>query len=268
MTAVTRGRRRYRIPRGLISPEGGPFDPVLRLERRGYRREALAVSLGLGLHVGLFLLAQLVPPPPPATVRREIAVIAAAPPPAPPAPAPEPPPKRVQARRPLREARPAAAQASKVVARTPDPSEPLDFTGFTMVTGESRSFAGGITASNGKSQTAVTDPNASGRGVVGSHGHSELGSLAKPPAPARRDWACSWPEDAQESDLKDARVSVRVSVDRDGAPAAVQILAAPAPSFADAARRCALAEVYRPALDVAGRRIGGTTPLFVVHFVR
>ncbi len=183
-----------------------------------------------------------------------------------PVPPPPPPPKHVEARRSPVTQRPAAAQAGKVVTVARDPNQPLDFTGFDMVTGESEAFAGGFTASKGKSKTAVAEPTATADGV-GKRVVKAL-SQAKPAGPARDDWACAWPEAAQESDLRDVRVSITVRVDRDGAPEAVQVVASPLPMFAEAARQCAMAEEYRAALDDDGHHTAGSTPLFVVHFVR
>jgi outer membrane biosynthesis protein TonB len=191
--------------------------------------------------------------------------MAAPPPVAPPAPVPQPP-KRAEARRPRAAQRPAAAQAAKVVTVARDPNQPLDFTGFDMVTGESEAFAGGFTATKGKSKTAVAEPSATAEGVGTKVVKGP--SQAKPAGPAREDWACAWPEAAQESDLRDVRVSVKVAVDRDGSPQSVQVIASPAPSFGEAARQCAMAEDYRAALDDDGHHIAGSTPLFVVHFVR
>jgi hypothetical protein len=248
-------------------PEG-PYERILRLQAFGSWRPLAALGLGVGLHVGLFLLVQLIPkPPPPEPARREIPVVMAAPPPPPPVapPAPPPPPAKHEARRSPVNQRPAAAKAAKVVTVARDPNTPLDFTGFDMVTGDSAAYAGGFTASKGKSETAVTQPALPTAPV---HRVVKAPSQAKPAGPAREDWACSWPEEAQESDLRDARVSVRVEVDRDGAPESVQILASPAASFTEAARRCAMGEEYRAALDDDGHHISGSTPLFVIHFVR
>ncbi|HUB07005.1 MAG TPA: hypothetical protein VMB50_08390 [Myxococcales bacterium] len=266
-------RRKYRVPRGALRTPEGPYDRVLGLSHGVSARLAASAVIALCLHVGLVALARFIPPSPQLPVTREIPITVATiqPPPPPPAPPPAPPPepvRHVQARAAPRAPRPAAAQAGKVIARAPTPSEPLDFTGFDIVTGQSESFAGGFTAANGKSKAAVTNPNASADGVVGGHGTVGHKSLARAPAPSREDWACSWPDDQQESDLRDARVSVRVSVDRDGDPQSVQVVNAPGQSFAEAARRCALGESYDSALDVDGHRVPGTTPLFIVHFVR
>jgi protein TonB len=262
-----RRRRRFRVPRGFAGDTGDPYANVLDLNR-AHGRVAIAVVSALAFHISLVSIAviapRVIPSPPPAA--KEILVMAE--PPAPPPPpstlAPEPPtPPPAQARRVPSSPRPAAAQAGKVIARAPDPSEPLDLSGFDLVTGKSETFAGGFTASAGTSQKAVLNPQASARGTGDARP-----SLARPAQPGRHDWACSWPEDAQESDLRDARVGIRVSVASDGAPDSVEVVSTPGPSFGEAARRCALSEQYKPALDASGRRIPGTTSLFLVHFLR
>jgi len=263
-----RRRRRFLVPRGFAGDTGDPYANVLDLNR-AHGRVAIAVIFALAFHISLVSIAVVVPrtiaSPPPAT--KEVLVMAeppAPPPPPPAAPAPEPaaPPPR-EARRMAPAPRPAAAQAGKVIARAADPSEPLDLSGFDLVTGKSETFAGGFTASAGTSQKAVVDPQASAHGVGDGRP-----SQARPAQPGRHDWACSWPEDAQESDLRDVRVSLRVIVAPDGAPESVDVVSSPAPSFAEAARRCALSERYKPALDASGRRISGATSLFLVHFLR
>jgi protein TonB len=160
--------------------------------------------------------------------------------------------------------RPAAAQAGKVITRAAEPSGPLDLSGFDLVTGKSETFAGGFTASAGTSAKAVLDPRAAADGK----GEGPPVSLARPAQPGRHDWACSWPEDAQAGDQRDARVSIRVNVSPDGSPEGVDIVNSPAAAFAEAARRCALSEQYKPALDSSGHRTRGVTSLFLVHFLR
>jgi protein TonB len=262
-----RRRRRNRVPRGFAGDTGDPYANVLDLNR-AHGRVAIAVATALTFHIALVSIAVVAPrrleqPPSPT---KEILVVAEVtpppPPPAAPAPEPTPPPTR-EARRPTPSPRPAAAQAGKVIARAAEPTEPLDLSGFDLVTGKSETFAGGFTASAGTSQKAVVDPRASAKGVGDGRP-----SQARPAQPGRHDWACSWPEDAQESDLRDARVSLRVTVGPDGAAESVEVVSSPGPSFGEAARRCALSEPYKPALDASGKRIAGATSLFLVHFLR
>jgi outer membrane biosynthesis protein TonB len=175
------------------------------------------------------------------------------PPPAPEeTPPPEPPP-------PPRHPRPtASAEAGKVVAAAVDPNQPVDMTSFTMPVGTSDAYAGGFTAPAGTSSVAVAEPV---RAVRPS-------GKARAAGPARRDWSCPWPEEEQSGDLHDASVHIRIHVGVDGRATAVDVLASPKDSFAEAARACALSEPFRPELDDAGHPVVGLTPPISVHFVR
>jgi hypothetical protein len=137
-------------------------------------------------------------------------------------------------------------------------------TGFDMAVGKGDAYAGGYTAASGTSTIAVHNPSA----VAAGTSPSSASRLARSAAPLRRDWACGWPEDAEAGEVRDVRVTIRVSVSRDGAAEAVDVVGDAAPMFADAARRCASAELYRAALDNAGAAVVGVTQPFVVHFLR
>jgi len=176
-------------------------------------------------------------------------------------PLPPPPPKL-----PRRSAPPAAARAGKAVTAEPPSSQPLDLTQFDMPVGKSESYAGGFTAPAGTSAAAVNDPRAHPRGVVGGTGTGP--GLARAPAPLRREWACAWPDEEAASDLREARVTIRVSVDVGGRAERVEVLGSPPASFASAARACARGESFQTARDDAGREVAGVTAPFVVHFVR
>jgi outer membrane biosynthesis protein TonB len=271
--------RRHRVPRGFATEVGPPFDAVLALGSRGDRsRFVLAGLLALGAHGLVIVLAMLPsPPPPPTPPKREIPVVIAAPvkPPPKPEPKPEPPPEPPKAVAPkvarVDRTPPAPAQAGKVISAAPDPSQPLDMTDFAMVTGKGNSYAGGVTTATGKSTKAVTSAVVSDKGKPDAppvRVAPPAPSLSKPPGPARRDWSCTWPDEEQDSELHDARVSIRVQVDPDGAPLKVDVLNTPSPGFGEAARRCALQETYRAALDDAGKRVSAITSPFLVHFVR
>jgi protein TonB len=268
MTPVVKRRaRRFKVPRGFLGPSPQRIvPPVSRVGDRG--RVLFAILLGVALHSVLAIGAwrTAVMPRAPKVLITQNVQIERPKPPLPPPPAPEepkPPPPR-----PLRKARhvaepPAAAQAGRVIARAETPQQPLDFTGFDMVVGKGDTYAGGYTASSGTSKSAVDNSAATAHGT----GPPDA-SRARAASPSRREWACGWPEDAQDTDIRDARASIRVRVDRDGEAQMVEIISSPSPSFAEAARRCALAETYRTALDDAGHGIAGITPPFVVHFIR
>ena len=143
-------------------------------------------------------------------------------------------------------------------------SGPADLTGFDLVVGEGKSYAGGYTAAKGTSTRAVETPNA----VVGGVPNAPAPDLSRPATPLRRDWACAWPDEAQDSDLREVRATIRVSVGTDGVPSRVEILSAPPGGFGEAARRCAERELYRPGLDRNGKPIAVETHLFNVRFIR
>src|SRR4051812_48077299 len=97
-------------------------------------------------------------PPPPAPAAAAPPSEAPPPPAAPPAPDPPPPPPPAAAAPPSEAPPPPpAAEAAKVLTAEPDPNEPVDLTGDSIVTGNGDHFAGGITAANGTSKEAVRD---------------------------------------------------------------------------------------------------------------
>jgi protein TonB len=207
----------------------------------------------------------------------EIEVVKEEPPP-PPAP-PEPEAKQDRAPQPRvmpHEAPPpppAPAQASKVLTREPDPNEPVDLTGNTIVTGNATDFPGGLTSANGTGTTAVrslTSPT----GVPGGTGAPS----ARPPPPgpdrSRRlslggagEWNCPFPPEADTAQIDDAFVTLQVDVRPDGTPSAVSVVSDPGNGFGREARRCGLARRYPPSLDHDGNPIADTGKVRV-HFSR
>ena len=140
---------------------------------------------------------------------------------------------------------------------------PVDLSSFSIATGHAQTYAGGLTSANGTSHLA--SPNAA-RTLP--RAARTAPSQARAAQPARKDWSCGWPAEAEETDLRETRVIVKVDVSADGDATAAQVQGSALSGFAEAARRCALSEQYRPALDATGRRIAGETPLLMVHFVR
>lgn len=255
---------KYRVRPDALSGELAEDPYAIAARIGGYSagwRWPMALATTLAIHAALTVLAYLgdqehreVAPPPQQIVTLERA------PPAPPEPPPPPPPPPRQPP-PRRTAAPAAAQSGRVVTATPHPTEPEDLTSFAMPVGKSESYAGGLSAASGASTVAVSDPRASARGVGGE-------SQARPASPARRDWACAWPEEEQASDLHDLRVTVRVRVSETGRAEQVDVLSSPKDSFTQAARACAQGETFRPARNDAGQEVAGLTSPFAVHFVR
>jgi protein TonB len=198
------------------------------------------------------------PPPPPPPVEEE-----SPPPPRAPklaakrapvaAPAPERPPA----------AAPAAAQAAQVLAQEPK-DEVLDF-GETIVQGDSARFAGGVTQAGGTSAKAVGDTRARAGGVEGGTGtdtsgrdRSRSASLAGGAV-----WDCPFPEEADDEEIDEAVVTLRVRVARDGTLEAVDVARDPGAGFGREARRCARDKRWRPALDRAGNAIAAQSVINV-----
>src|SRR6266850_2370135 len=263
-------RRRLVIPRGSLTDGEPPFAALEHLDSGGHGARHLAALLAalaahavLGATAGLRHGTAAHPAPPPARPTIAATLLRAPPPPSPPAPPPVRPPAAARPPRPSRTP-PAPAQAGRVIAQAPAPAGPMDLTGFDLVVGQGESYAGGYSASEGTSRNAVTDPNAKVGGVP----DAPASDLSRPASPLRREWSCPWPEEAQNSDIREARVTIRVSVTRDGSASEVEILGAPSGGFTDAARRCAEGEKYRSALDVSGRPIAGATNLINVLFHR
>jgi hypothetical protein len=260
MTGASLGRRplRYPIPRGSIGPQTGAFYAAWLARDEGLRqRFVLAVCLAVALHAAALGLSFVSQPSrvalsqPLLTQRVTLQKLPV------PAPPPEPPPPihRVPTKT------PAAAAAGKVIAAAPTPERPLDMTSFDMVIGKGNVYSGGVTAASGTSLTAVTDATAGARGT--GPGRARLA------APARKDWACAWPQEEEENtELRSVRVLVAVHVNRDGEPLSVDILGAAAAPFERAVRQCALNEPYVFARDASGHAVPATTPPFSVHFFR
>jgi outer membrane biosynthesis protein TonB len=265
-------KRRNLLHRVVLLPStpGAAYEAAEQLgEAAFHRRLALALVGTLLFHAALTgsaiwgdLAHDTRPQPAVRTTAVTLERIPPAPeePKAPAPPSPTPPVRRAPP--------PAAARSGRVVTAPEDPNKPLDLTQFDMPVGKSESYAGGFTAPSGTSEVAVNDPRAHARGVVGGTGTTPGGSLARPAAPARRDWSCPWPEEEQSSDLREARVTVRVQVDRDGSAQTVEVLNSPTPAFAVAARVCARSERFAAAHDDAGRPIAATIPSLSIHFVR
>jgi protein TonB len=199
------------------------------------------------------------PPPPPAPVQEE-------------KPEPAPPPPRAVAHEPPPPP-PAPAQAAKVLTQEPDPNEPVDLTGNTIVQGNAEAFAGGFTAQNGKSATAVRSAP-SLQGVPGGTGPVQ----PAPQGPDRsrraglaggRDWSnAPFPQEADSVQMDEAYVTLEIDVRPDGTPSAVRILKDPGYGFGREAKRYAMSLRYAPALDHDGNPIPGKIGPLPVHFFR
>jgi protein TonB len=208
---------------------------------------------------------------------QEIEVIRDEPTPPPPPPEetakPEEPPPVVKAA--PREApppAPAPAQAAKVLTQEPDPNEPVDLTGNTIVQGNADSYAGGTTSANGTSTRAVR-ALASPTGVP--NGTGAPTATAKPSGPDRSrpislgatEWNAPFPPEADTAQIDEAYVMLQIDFRADGTVSGVRVLADPGNGFGREARRYALNLHLPPALDHDGNPIP-TTLKTKVHFSR
>jgi periplasmic protein TonB len=256
---------------GLDAQASGPLAWV------GYFLGAIALLLGLMVSARAIALVlalnepMAVASPPPQeidVVRDEL------PPPPPPEPEaksePAPPPRATPHEAPPP---PAPAQAGKVLTQEPDPNEPVDLTGNTIISGNAEAYAGGVTASNGTSKNAVrglTSPS----GVPGGTGKPQPSA---PPGPDRSRapslangllWSdCPFPPEADTAQIDEAYVTIEVNVRTDGTPARAAVLSDPGNGFGRETVRCALARRYNAALDHDGNPIAAGFKVRI-HFTR
>jgi protein TonB len=253
---------RFVPPRWDASEAHDPFGAALELHAD--RRTLLAATLAAAVLYGgvtvfaIFARVQIATP----AARVELPVVEALPPPPPNLPPPLEAPRPVQPRRARHAAPPPPAEAAQVLTRAAE--GPVDLSSFSIATGHAQTYAGGLTSANGTSH--VASPNAAR--TVPRAARPGAPSQARAAEPARKDWSCGWPAEAEETDLRETRVIVKVDVSADGDATAAQVQGSALGGFGEAARRCALSEQYRPALDAAGHRVAGETPLLMVHFVR
>jgi periplasmic protein TonB len=201
------------------------------------------------------------------------------PPPPPPPPPPEPEPEK-EAPKPLPsthattqqdEPPPPPAQAGKILTQEPDPNEPVDLTGQGFVTGNAETYAGGVTASNGTSTSAVRNRNAAPGGVTGGTGKkpgpTELPSgpdLSRRPSLAGRDeWDCPFPPEADAEQIDFQRVPITVTLGPDGSVKDVKVTADPGSGFGRAARQCAFRQRLNPATDRSGNPIASSMSISI-----
>lgn len=198
-------------------------------------------------------------------------------PPEPPPPPPVTPPvtkaraaPRVPSREPSEptppsEAPPPPAEAGQVVAADESASQPLDFTGFDIPTGDGQRYAGGVAASSGTSSWAVHTPVADRRA---DHNARAGTSRARPVGPPRRDWDCPWPAEADALSIDEQFVVIRVVVRADGAVGSAELISDPGYGFGGIALACARQQRFPAATDDDGRPITATSPPIRVRFTR
>ena len=173
----------------------------------------------------------------------------------PPAPKPKPKPVRKSKPKIQRTASPKPtppAAAAQVIAVDPQPTAPVDFTDTTFIVGNSKTYVGGITSSEGK----------------GKKPSMERPSLARPVQLSGNEWRCSWPMSAVNEDIYEQFVVLRVTVAADGEVENAQVVKDPGHGFGDAAVACALRTRFTPALDANGNPIRAASPAIRVRFTR
>jgi len=204
------------------------------------------------------------PPPPPPTP--EPPPEPEAPPPPTPAAATPPPPSDAPPP-------PPAAEAAKVLTAEPDPNEPVDLTGDSIVTGNGDHFAGGITAANGTSKDAVRDLRAQPDGVGKAPPPGPVApsgpDLSRAASPMGGSWNdCEFPAEADIEGIDSAVVQLTVTVGPNGRAKSVTILRDPGNGFGQSARSCAFRKTFNAALDRSGTAITMSTAPFTVRFTR
>jgi protein TonB len=283
------GGRRSQFVLAAAAGAPGGYDPMSKVLALDEKTSSVAawfgfMSSGTLLMVGLMALVLVVAwlrsihALPLADETEEIEVVKEELPPPPPPPQAEPeqkpepaPPPRALPHEPPPPAA-APAQAAKVLTAEPDPNDPVDLTGNTIVTGNADYYAGGVTAANGTSKNAVT-------GVTSPHGvPGGTGSAVAPPPPGPdrsrppslaggAQWNCPFPPESDSAQIDEAYVTVQIDVRADGSPGAVRVVSDAGNGFGREARQCAMGKRYQTALDHDGNAIPGSFKV-KVHFSR
>jgi protein TonB len=273
---VNGSRRVHQVLARAGSPSSSYDDPMTKvfgLDAQGsgivawvgYFLGAIALLLGVAVSARALtlFLAMNAPAVAPSAPPQEIDIVHDEPPPPPPPadeknePPPSPAPRAVPHEPPPP---PAAAQAGKVLTQEPDPNEPVDLTGNTIISGNADSYAGGETASNGTSKSAVrelTSPTGSARGTAAPAPAGP--DRARTPSLANgADWSnCPFPPEADTAQIDQAYVTIEISVRADGVPIHAAVLSDPGNGFGRETVRYAMTQRYHPALDRAGNPIAG-----------
>jgi protein TonB len=197
------------------------------------------------------------------------------PPPEPPPPEPAPMPKaqpKVVEDDPYKNLPPTPAKAAKVLTAEPKNDEPVELP--TIVSGEGTAV-GGMRSGEGKGKQITMQRAASNQGVPGGRGTA---AAAQPPAPVEDKsrpigltggsaWNCPFPPEADADQIDNAVVGVQVTVGPDGSATTVAVVSDPGHGFGRAAKACAKARRYQPALDKSGTAIVSST-MVNVRFYR
>jgi periplasmic protein TonB len=174
--------------------------------------------------------------------------------------APKEPPKAATHRR----SRVDPSTGAAILHAIPRPDEDLDSSAFA--TGSALVYRGGPTSpsATGPVPGTVTQP------LVGALGATpntlRPGSDRSRSATLRgsRGWNdCPFPMEAEVDNVEQAAVLLKVSILPDGRPSDASILQDPGHGFGRAARSCAMARSYEPALDREGSPIFGAITIHI-----
>lgn len=228
-------------------------------------RLAVLVHHDLAAHAALAIEELPAPAPPP---ERPAAETSPAPEPSTEGspPAPTHTPSRRAAPAPENAVAAAPTRAGQIIAAEGDPTEPVDLTGNTFVSGTASAYAGGATARHGRD-------GARGQAIAGTQ-HPSAGSSgsgaprARPVRLPPGAWRCDWPRAALARDIYEQQVILRVVVRSDGQVERATLEDDPGDGFGTAALDCARRTTFAPAFDRAGRPIRAVSPPIRVRFTR
>ncbi len=257
------------------------------------RRYGVAVALAIGLHTVLGALALGVEPSLESwssalalRVHTELSREGIIELPEPPRPAaekppqepPEPPPERVPGpnpparsaapARPARAEPPPPARAGRILAHEPDPLAPVDMTASTFVVGEAAAYAGGVTTARGTNETAVRSHDVAPPPAAPSPLSAGEPDRSAPVGLPTGRWSCPWPTEADDADINEQTVVIRVDVRPDGTVASATLVDDPGHGFGTAALACARRARFTPARDERGQPIASRSPPVRVRFHR
>jgi periplasmic protein TonB len=154
--------------------------------------------------------------------------------------------------------------AAAILHAIPRPDDNLESTAIAI--------GSGFVYRGGPTSPAATGP------VPGTVLQPSVGALGAPPNPLRpgsdrsrsatlrgsRGWNdCPFPLEAEVDNIEQAAVLLKVSTLPDGRPSDARILQDPGHGFGRAARSCAMARSYEPALDREGSPISGAITIHI-----
>lgn len=154
------------------------------------------------------------------------------------------------------------------MAQAPDPSAPVDLGDQGFVTGTGRTYAGGYTAHSGTNAapvpTPIVDPGAKAQPAPAGHEPDR----SRPVGLTDDDWSCPWPHEADDREVDEQTVVIRVDVRADGSVESAKVVTDPGFGFGPAAVSCALRTRFLPAFDRQGVAVRSNSPPIRVRFTR